>query len=82
MACAVLVKRAKSHFENCNNGPKETPVQGDCSYIQAPRATGPECKKKNIPSFPAHHVTSRCQAYPDIFKYATLTIYITNHLSI
>ena len=47
---AGLVKRAKSHFENCNNGPEETPVQGDCSYILTPRATGaaspagPECK--------------------------------------
>ena len=53
MAYAGLVKRAKSHFENCNNGPEETPVQGDCSYILTPRATGaqrpspagPECKK-------------------------------------
>ena len=52
MTYAGLVKRAKSHFENCNNGPEETPVQGDCSYILTPRATGagrplaagPECK--------------------------------------
>ena len=27
MAYAGLVKRAKSHFENCNTGPEETPVQ-------------------------------------------------------
>ena len=40
MAYAGLVKRAKSHFENCSNGPEETPVQGDCSYILTPRATG------------------------------------------
>ena len=52
MAYAGLVKRAKSHFENCNNGPEETPVQGDCSYILTPRATGaarpqgPNVKKK------------------------------------
>ena len=53
MAYAGLVERAKSHFENCNNGPEETPVQGDCSFILTPRATGaghpspagPECKK-------------------------------------
>ena len=51
MAYAGLVKRAKSHFEFCNNGPEETPVQGDCSYILTPRATarpspaGPDCKK-------------------------------------
>ena len=53
MTYAGLVKRAKSHFENCNNGPEETPLQGDCSYILTPRATGaarpspagPECKK-------------------------------------
>ena len=37
MAYAGLVKRAKSHFENYNNGPEETPVQGDCSYILTPR---------------------------------------------
>ena len=50
MAYAGLVKRAKSHSENCNNGPEETPVQGDCSYIltpsQRPSPAGPECKKK------------------------------------
>ena len=54
MTFAGLVKRAKSHFENCNNGPEETPVQGECSYILTPRATGaarpspagPECKKQ------------------------------------
>ena len=54
MTYAGSVKRAKSHFENCNNGPEETPVQGDCSYILTPRATGaqrpspagPECKKQ------------------------------------
>ena len=40
MTYAGSVKRAKSHFENCNNGPEETPVQGDCSYILTPRATG------------------------------------------
>ena len=53
MAYAGLVKRAKSHFENCNDGPEETLVQGDCSYILTPRAkgaarpspAGPECKK-------------------------------------
>ena len=49
MTYAGLVKRVKSHFENCNNGPEETPVQGDCSYILTPRArpspAGPECKK-------------------------------------
>ena len=53
MMYAGLIKRAKSHFENCNNGPEETPVQGECSYILTPRATGaarpspagPECKK-------------------------------------
>ena len=39
MAYAGLVKRAKSHFENCNNCPEETPVQGDGSYILTPRAT-------------------------------------------
>ena len=39
MTYAGLVKRAKSHFENCNNGPEETPVQGDCSYILTLRAT-------------------------------------------
>ena len=52
MTYAGMVKRAKSHFENCNNGPEETPVQGDYSYILTPRATGaarpspagPECK--------------------------------------
>ena len=49
MTYAGLVKRAKSHFENCNNGPEETPVQGDCSYILTPQArpspARPECKK-------------------------------------
>ena len=53
MTYAGMVKRSKSHFENCNNGPEETAVQGDCSYILTPRATGaarpspagPECKK-------------------------------------
>ena len=46
--------KGQSHIlQNCNNGPEETPVQGDCSYILTPRATGaarpspagPECKK-------------------------------------
>ena len=53
MTYAGMVKRSKSHFENCNNGPEETPVQGDCSYILTPPGTGaarpspagPECKK-------------------------------------
>ena len=40
MTYAGLAIRVKSHFENCNNGPEETPVQGDCSYILTPRATG------------------------------------------
>ena len=40
MAYAGLVKRAKSHFEDCNNGPEETPVQGDCSYILTPVGDG------------------------------------------
>ena len=40
MTYAGLVKMAMSHFENCNNGPEETPVQGDCSYMLTPRATG------------------------------------------
>ena len=40
MTYAGLVKRVQSHFENCNNGPEETPVQGDISYILTPRATG------------------------------------------
>ena len=44
MTYAGMVKRSKSHFENCNNGPEETPVQGDSNYILTPRA-GPECKK-------------------------------------
>ena len=43
-------------FENCNNGPEETPVQGDCGYILTPRATGaarpspagPECKQMSF----------------------------------
>ena len=38
MTYAGLVKRVKSHFENCNNGPAEMPVQGDLSYILTPRA--------------------------------------------
>ena len=46
MAYAGLVKRAKTHFENCNNGPEETPVQGDCSYILTPRATGAACARR------------------------------------
>ena len=49
MTYAGLVKRVKSHFENCNNGPEETPVQGDCSYILTPlrarRPRGPNIKK-------------------------------------
>ena len=46
MTYAGLVKRVKSHFENCNNGPEETPVQGDCSYIlRARRPRGPNVKK-------------------------------------
>ena len=53
MTYAGMIKRSKSHFENCNNGPEETPVQGDSNYILTPRATGaarpspagPECKK-------------------------------------
>ena len=45
MTYAGLVKMVKSHFENCNNGPEETPVQGDCSYILTPSPAGPECKK-------------------------------------
>ena len=56
MTYVGLVKTAKLHFENCNNGPEETPVQGDCSYILTPRATGParpspagpECKKNDL----------------------------------
>ena len=56
MAYAGLVKKAKSHFENCNNGPEETPVQGDCSYILTPRTRrprGPNVKKtpKNSNTF-------------------------------
>ena len=30
----------ESYFKNCNNGPEETPVQGDCTYILTPRETG------------------------------------------
>ena len=46
MTYAGLVKRVKSHFENCNNGPDETPVQGDCSYILTPRRPrGPNVKQ-------------------------------------
>ena len=37
MAYAALVKRTNSHFENCNNSPEETHVQGDYSYILTPR---------------------------------------------
>ena len=47
MTYAGMVKRSKSHFENCNNGPEETAVQGDCSYILTPR--GPNVKKKELP---------------------------------
>ena len=51
MTYAGLFKRAKSHFENCNNCPDETPVPGDCIYILPPRAMrarrprGPNVKK-------------------------------------
>ena len=51
MTYAGLVKMVKSHFENFNNGPEETPVQGDCSYILTPRATGargPNIKKLHL----------------------------------
>ena len=52
MTYAEMVKRSKSHFENCNNGPEETAVQGDCSHILTPRARtrrprGPNVKKKH-----------------------------------
>ena len=55
MTYAGMVKRSKSHFENCNNGPEETAVQGDCSYIltrgrralRARRPRGPNVKKKS-----------------------------------
>ena len=50
MAYAGLVKRAKSHFENCNNGTEETPVQGDCSSARRP-PRGPNVKK-NMTSMP------------------------------
>ena len=43
MTYAGMVKRSKSHFENCNNGPEKTAVLGDCSYILTPR--GPNVKK-------------------------------------
>ena len=56
MTYAGLVKRAKSHFENCNNGPEETPVQGDSSTfwprgrwaLRARRPRGPNVKKSSI----------------------------------
>ena len=52
MTFAGLVKRAKSHFENCNDGPEETPVQGDSSTfwprgrraLRARRPRGPNVK--------------------------------------
>ena len=51
MTYAGMVKRVKSHFENCHNGPEETPVQGDCSYIlRARRPRGPNVKDGRIPS--------------------------------
>ena len=72
MTYAGVVKRSKSHFENCNNGPEETAVQGDCSYILTTRATGaarpslagPECKKVKFPVSPLpdihnHQITTR-----------------------
>ena len=43
MTYAGLVIRVKSHFENCNNGPEETPAQGDCSYILNVKKNGTEC---------------------------------------
>ena len=56
MTYAGLVKRAKSHFENCNNGPEETPVQGDSSTfwprgrraLRARRLRGPNVKKTKV----------------------------------
>ena len=50
MTYAGLVKRAKSHFENCNNGPEETPVQGDCNYILTPRATALRARRPRGPN--------------------------------
>ena len=52
MTYAGLVKRAKSHFENCNNDLEETPVQGDPSTfwprgrraLRARRPRGPNVK--------------------------------------
>ena len=43
MAYAGLVKRAKSHLENCNNGPEETPVQAIAATFWAREPAGPEC---------------------------------------
>ena len=52
MTYAGLVKRAKSHFENRNNGPEKTPVQGDSftfwprerRALRARRPRGPNVK--------------------------------------
>ena len=70
MAYAGLVKRAKSHFENCHNGPEETPVQGDCSYILTPLAAGPECKKpwtqQPLHMIPIIRDLGRLRAYYDV----------------
>ena len=56
MTYAGLVERAKSHFENCNNGPEETPVQGYSSTfwprgrraLRARRPRGPNVKNQFV----------------------------------
>ena len=40
MTYAELVKRPKPHFENCNNNPEETHVQGDYNTFCTPVAQG------------------------------------------
>ena len=72
MTYAGLVKRVKSHFENCNNGPEETPVQGDCSYILTPRATGaarrprgPNVKNNDRSDYFPLHASSNWKLLPN-----------------
>ena len=35
-----MVKRVKSHFDNCNNGSEETPVQGRLQLHSDPAGDG------------------------------------------
>ena len=82
MTYAGLVKRVKSHFENCHNGPEETAVQGDCSYILTPRATALFglingillCTQFNIDQFYIH-------TYINNSHYIVLDHIISNHMS-